>query len=68
MSVVDAVDGSSTRHASAMDLGAFKGPTSLVADVAYWPIATEIHVAWHAGDQGKSGPVVLNVSFAACDP
>ena len=32
------------------------------------PIATEIHVAWHAGDQGKSGPVVLNVSFVACDP
>jgi hypothetical protein len=31
-------------------------------------IATEIHVPWHVGDQGKSGLVVLNVSFVARDP
>ena len=33
-----------------------------------WAIATEIHVAWRAGDQGESGLVVLNVSFVARDP
>ena len=32
------------------------------------PIATEIHVRWHVGDQGMSGLVVLNVSFVARDP
>jgi hypothetical protein len=31
-------------------------------------IATEIHVSRHVGDQGKSGLVVLNVSFVARDP
>ena len=31
-------------------------------------IATEIHVPWHVGDQGKSGLVVLNVCFVARDP
>ena len=33
-----------------------------------WPIATEIHVSWHVGNQDKSGLVVLNVSFVARDP
>jgi len=33
-----------------------------------WPIATEIHVSWHVGNQDKSGLVVLNVSFVAHDP
>ena len=33
-----------------------------------WAIATEIHVAWHAGDQDSCGLVVLNVSFVAPDP
>jgi hypothetical protein len=28
----------------------------------------EIHVPWHVGGQGKSGLVVLNVSFVARDP
>jgi hypothetical protein len=28
----------------------------------------EIHVAWHAGDQGNSGLVVLNASFVTRDP
>ena len=32
------------------------------------PIATEIHVSWHVGNQDKSGLVVLNVSFVARDP
>jgi hypothetical protein len=35
---------------------------------AIGPIATEIHVPWNVGDQGKSGLVVLNVSFVARDP
>ena len=39
-----------------------------ICHVRSWPIATEIHVAWHVGDQGKSGLVVLNVSFVARDP
>jgi len=33
-----------------------------------WPIATEFHVRWYVGGQGKSGLVVLNVSFVARDP
>ena len=37
-------------------------------NVAYWPIATEIHVPWNVGDQGESGLVVLNMSFVAHDP
>ena len=36
--------------------------------VRKWPIATVIHVTWNVGDQGKSGPVVLNVSFVVHDP
>jgi hypothetical protein len=32
------------------------------------PIATEIHVSCHVGNQDKSGLVVLNVSFVARDP
>ena len=32
------------------------------------PIVTEILVRWHVGGQGKSGFVVLNVSFVARDP
>ena len=32
------------------------------------PIATEIHRPRNVGDQGKSGLVVLNVSFVAHDP
>ena len=39
-----------------------------VRNVRYWPIATEIHVPSNVGDQGKSGLVVLNVSFVARDP
>jgi hypothetical protein len=38
------------------------------AIVAYWPIATESPVPWNVGNQGKSGLVVLNVSFVARDP
>jgi hypothetical protein len=37
-------------------------------DVAFWPIATEIHIPWHVRYQVKSGLVVLNVSFVARDP
>jgi hypothetical protein len=37
------------------------------SDFVPWPIATEIHVAWHVRDQDKSGLVVLNVSFVARD-
>ena len=33
-----------------------------------WPFATEIHVTWNVGDQGKRGLVVINVSFVAHDP
>ena len=29
------------------------------ATAASGPIATEIHVRWHVGDQGKTGLVVL---------
>jgi len=36
-------------------------------DFRLWPIATEIHVSWHVGNQDKSGLVVLNVSFVARD-
>jgi hypothetical protein len=43
-------------------------PRISAANVAEWPIATEIHVPWHVGDQLKSGLVVLNVSFVARDP
>ena len=32
------------------------------------PIATEIHVSCHVGNQDKSGLVVLNVNFVARDP
>ena len=38
------------------------------SDLVLWPIATEIHVSWHVGNQDKSGLVVLNVSFVARDP
>ena len=38
------------------------------AKVRSWPIATEGHVRRNIGDQGKSGLVVLNVSFVARDP
>jgi hypothetical protein len=31
-------------------------------------IATEIRDPWNVGDQGKSGLVVLSVSFVARDP
>jgi hypothetical protein len=31
-------------------------------------IATEIHVAWHVGNQGKSGPIVLSGSVSHFDP
>jgi hypothetical protein len=37
------------------------------SDFVLWPIATEIHVPWNVGDQGKSGLVVLNMSFGALD-
>ena len=30
-------------------------------------MATEIHVPWNVGDQGKSGLIVLNVSFVTRD-
>jgi hypothetical protein len=33
----------------------------------FWPIAMEIRVPWHVGDQGKNGRVLLNVSFVARD-
>ena len=36
-------------------------------DDAFWPIATEFHVRWYVGGQGKSGLVVLNVRFVARD-
>jgi hypothetical protein len=39
-----------------------------VASLRKWPIATEIHVSWNVGDQGKSGPVVLGVSVSHFDP
>src|ERR1700752_1626476 len=38
------------------------------SDFVPWPIATEIHVPRNVGDQGKSGLVVLNVSFVARGP
>jgi hypothetical protein len=36
--------------------------------VRSWPIAAEIDVSRNVRDQGKSGLVVLNVSFVARDP
>ena len=42
----------------------FNGPSNFWK----WPIATEIRVPWNVGDQGRSGVVVLNMSFAARDP
>src|SRR5713226_7271876 len=48
----------------ALDAARFSEPEK----VGDWPIATEIHVAWHVRDQDTSGLVVLNVSFVARDP
>ena len=38
------------------------------ADVAFWPLATEIDVRCHVGDRGMSGLVVLRLSFVVPDP
>ena len=38
-----------------------------VREVCFWPRATEIDVRLHVGDRGRSGLVVLSLSFVAFD-
>jgi hypothetical protein len=44
------------------------GQFAAVHESVRGPFATEIHVAWHIGDQGKSGLDVLKMGFVARDP
>lgn len=38
------------------------------ADVTFWPFAAESHAVRDVGNEGQSGPGVLNVSFVEADP